>query len=205
MRVVVTESVGDAEAGRLWAIFDDAFMSARELSVSREHMDRVQFLALVGDPRIVKYVLEDDAGTVVGASLLTRDLDAVPWVSADFFAKRWPQECAEGRVFYSLYSFVDPQRQGADHFRLLIEPVVAAVARARGVLGFDLTGHHADVVDLMAVMARRVPGGTVSDVTTLDTQLYYAVTFGSGTEETTLDGRAINLDAEVAGSGRPKR
>ena len=69
---------------------------------------------------------------------MTNDLEAVTWVSPDFFAARYPEHAARGAIYYLGMALVAPQR---GQFRLLervVRQLAAACVAGHGVLAYDV-------------------------------------------------------------------
>lgn len=208
MRIVLAESLEGTIAEELWEMYRPSVAPLETLSVDREAYTHDEFVATMADPRTLKYLAQDDAGTTRGMVTITRHLETVRWINAKYFAARWPKEHAEGRIYYVGMITMHPDFQGRGGFKQLLEPIAHLVSRDDGVIGFDVCAHNDATVDVFVRAMRygveftgREPAGHQ-----LDRLTFYAITFGMDDDDTEAsDGRVINLDAEVAGSGRPNR
>lgn len=215
MRVVLAESLEGSHrtAEQMWKMYEESFTFLETRAVGREIMHRDEFMANLADERVLKYVAEDDDGTVVGMSTITRHLETVTWISPEYFAARWPQEYAEGRVFYVGYVLMRPDHQGRGGFGRLLTPMARLVAQHDGVVGFDMCEYNNSAVDVFMRSLRHAVDATGQEAQghTLDRQTYYAVTFdrdpddADSEDRATFEGRLSSLDADAAGSGLPNR
>lgn len=208
MRVVVTERVEGSAGEHLWAMYERSFTFLATRAVGREVLHREEFMELLVDRRLVKYLAEDADGRTVGMACMTRHLEVVTWISPEYFAARWPDQAANGRVYYVIFVLLDPEHQGRGGFGRLLEPMARVAADHGGVIGFDVCDYNDETADIFLRSLRHSVEATRREVNghTLDHTTYYALTFGSEAgRSATFDGRTINLDADVAGSGRPNR
>lgn len=204
MRVTRFATVNDATSERLWQVYRRAFAHLATEAVHRELLTREEFLQEMREPRLWKYVGFDPDEEPIAFATLTRHLETVEWINAEYFAARWPQEYAEGRVYYIGFIALDPDHQGQRRYRQILQPVVRTIAEARGVAGFDMCGYNVHVSEVLRNSMRAAGPPHVPDVQTLDTQTYFAVSFreadGVGP---TRDGNVIDLTGTA--SGRPNR
>jgi hypothetical protein len=82
---------------RYWRLYEDAFAPLARVAAQRQTLFKEEFYEAMTDERIIKFVLWDD-DEPVGMALVATDLAAVPWVSSDYFAHRFPEHFAEGRA-----------------------------------------------------------------------------------------------------------
>ncbi len=100
-----------AEMDRLWSIYNAAFAPLIVAAPMRHgSYTRPEFEALLRDPDFRKYVAYV-GGTVAGLCVITTRLDKIPWVSAPYYAHRFPDLAARGRVFFLTGVIVDPAYQ----------------------------------------------------------------------------------------------
>lgn len=160
-----------------YALYLDAFAPLRTRAPARQVLHRDEFLAELDDPRILKYVAWSDTGEPVALSTLTADLSTVPWISADYFAARYPEHTARGAVYYWGFALAQPSRRSSFAFRQILVAIVAKMAEERAVCAYDICGFNNAQLrfasHIESVAAR------FADVTVepLDTQTYYGATF----------------------------
>jgi hypothetical protein len=95
MNIKVVDEVHETLIGDAWQLYHEAFKELNAFAVQRHLMYRAEL-----DARVQKYICLDDDGAMCGLSTYTNDLDAVPLISPQYFARRWPQHYAERRIWY---------------------------------------------------------------------------------------------------------
>lgn len=130
-----------------WQLYTNAFTDLKELAANRHMMYRSEFNDVMADPRITKFLILDDAGVPAGMITWTAQLDAVPLIAPEFYAARWPEHFAQGRIFYILFFATAPTARKtrafidgfADLFSIA-EPVDGLVAL--DICTFNEAEHH---------------------------------------------------------------
>jgi hypothetical protein len=129
------------------------------------------------DPRIDKYVAWEKEEEPVGLITLTRDLEAVPWVSPDYYAARYPEQAARKAIYYLGFTLARPRVRRTGFLetvtRMCIEPLVAE----RAVLAYDLCSYNKDVLSFSTLIAETFGKFSPSQPEVLDSQVYYGVNF----------------------------
>lgn len=153
-----------------------AFEPVRTKAAARHLLTADEFAQEMRDERIDKYVAWDDAdGEPVGATTLVTDLAAVPWISPEFYARRYPEQYGRGAVFYLGISFVDPHRRCQGAYVLMMGAVGQRLIRDRAVCAYDVCAHNAASGSGRNVAALcRIGKSRIDD---LDTQIYRAAVF----------------------------
>ena len=108
---------------------------------------------------------------------MTNDLAAVEWINPGFYREHYPDVVARGAMFYLGYTLVDQSRRSSRALALMANEVTRRVARARGVIGFDICAYN----DAHGV--GRYTGwvfGSADKIGRLDSQSYYAADYRSG-------------------------
>jgi hypothetical protein len=115
MQVEVFPVVPPELRDEAWVFYRDTFDSLKTLAVQRHVLHRDEFDHLLTDPRMVKYLARRD-GAAVGMSAMSADLAAVPLISPDYFAHRWPELYDQHRIFYCVFVGVHPGEPGKGVF-----------------------------------------------------------------------------------------
>jgi hypothetical protein len=124
-----------------WAIYNRAFDELRRTAVQRHVMFREEFDALMADTRVGKYrgLLPEGGPVVTALATFTNELDALPLISPEYFAHRWPSLYAEKRIWYIGLFAVDPAHQSTGVFEEIIRHMWATVLATGGVGMLDMS------------------------------------------------------------------
>jgi hypothetical protein len=112
IRIVETSHLDDADARlRLWAIYRSAFerLNART-PIHHGGFSVAQFEAVMQDPDFTKYLVYVGE-ELVGVTLLTAELEKIPWLNAAYFEHRYPNRYRAGRIYFLPAVVIDPQHQ----------------------------------------------------------------------------------------------
>jgi hypothetical protein len=176
VRITVERTIEPATVDRFYAIYVAAFGPLRTRAAARHLLSAEEFAAEMADERIDKYVAWSPDGEPVALTTLTADLAAVPWVSPDFYATRYPQHAARGALLYLGYTLVHPDHENEGLFARMAARVVRRCTEERAVCAFDVCGYNDDVHGLgksIAALSRSLD----MRVETADVQTYYAAVF----------------------------
>lgn len=158
----------------LWPRYLGAFEHLRTKAAARMVMHRHEFETQMKDQRILKYVVR--CGEVVaGAGTLALELDALDWVSPDFYAARFPEQYAAGRVYGLGWLFVHPDHQHRGLRLRLLERMAAKVIDDGAMIVYDTCRANETEIDFTGTVNRRLTDigiGTIGPP--IDEQLYYA-------------------------------
>jgi hypothetical protein len=140
---VVPEHLAEAT----WRLYNDAFEELRAAAVQRHVMFRDEFDGLLADKRVMKYLgLDPDRpGKVVALATFTNDLHAVPLISPDYFARRWPELYAEQRIWYIGFFAIDPESRGNGMFEEVIAQMWERVLGSGGIAALDICARNNDI------------------------------------------------------------
>jgi hypothetical protein len=130
---------------RYWRLYEDAFAPLALVAPHRQNLLREEFYEEMNDERIIKFVLWDD-DEPVGMSLVATDLTAVPWVSPEYFAHRFPEHFADGRIYYFGALLMAPSHQRDGSLHCLTDELANFVVRNDGMIAFDCAGINERVV-----------------------------------------------------------
>jgi hypothetical protein len=159
-------------AQRYWKAYDEAFECLRAMSPCRQYLTEDEFHDEMRDERIIKFVLWD-GDDPVAMMLVASDLRAIPWVSPEYFAERYPQHYAEGRLYYAGALLTVPhERRLGNASRILLE-VSNFLAERRGVMAFDCAGVNNEFLPALIRQVADQVGEYREDK--LDAQHYYAI------------------------------
>jgi hypothetical protein len=175
MNITIERAIGADAIATFYPLYTTAFDPIRTRAAARHMLTAEEFEAEMTDERIDKYVVWDDDGVPVAMTTLATDLSAVPWISPEYFAARYPEQLARGAVYYLGYTLVDPGHAAQGVFQLMSNAVERRSAEARAVLAFDVCAYN-DARDVGRRIGRLAGSGEWS-VDAVDTQTYYAAAF----------------------------
>jgi GNAT superfamily N-acetyltransferase len=175
VKVTIEHKMSEAAVSAFYPVYVAAFDPIRTRAAARHLLAAEEFEAEMVDERIDKYVVWEDNGEPVALTTLATDLDAVPWISPEYFAARYPDQLARGAVFYLGYTLVRPEYAQQGVFQLMTDAVEQRAAESQGVLAFDVCAYNN-----ARSVGRRVGrlGESVGvSLDAVDVQTYYAATF----------------------------
>lgn len=175
IRVVSVGAVDDSTAARCWEMYRVAFEPLRRMAATRHVMYEDEFMDAMQDGRLEKLVAFDRSDRPLGMALLTRDLRAIPWISPEFYADRYPEATARGEVTYVGFILVDPAVQGGLVFHQLVHRLSLPIAAESGVVAFDMCTFNATVVQLPRAILRAIRHRSKVDEKVEDVQTFYAL------------------------------
>lgn len=176
---LAVHTVIDSEHGAYWQLYQRAFAELRVTAAQRHVMLHEEFVTVLGDPRVIKYVVQDTArDRLSGLATMTNDLEAVPLISPEYFAHRYPGTVATASLWYVGFVAVDPDYQGTGTFGMIIGEACRRVAPSGGVICLDVS-EGSEIVHHLPSAIERI-GNTFAPGTTkrrLDAQVYWAYQF----------------------------
>ncbi len=140
MRITRETTVGEELAKKYWLIYKAAFEPLKVLSPCRQSFNEEEFMEEMTDERVLKFVLWDDEGDAVAMSMVAVDLSALPWISPEYFAARFPEQFAAGTIYYFGTILVPPEHQNRGYMEMLLEELENFVVRNDGIAAFDCYG-----------------------------------------------------------------
>jgi hypothetical protein len=164
-------------AERFWDLYLTAFEPLRVRAAARHVLTREEFDDEMADPRVLKLLAHDEAGEAVGLTTLATDLAAVPWVSPEYFAARYPEHAARGAVWYIGFTLAHPGRRATRTFMDMVDALVAHLAEHRVVCAYDVSRFNDDSLRFADNLRRHLERTRDVTVETVDQQTYYATTF----------------------------
>ncbi len=184
---------------RAWDAYCDAFAELRSAAIQRHVMTREEFDEVMADERVAVYLAQKPDGVVAAIATLANDLRAMPLVSPDFFAARWPEHYAAGRCWYIGFVGVRPQDQGGGAFALIVGTVAATLGPHGGVLVLDVPQRNMEGFHVPRAV-KRIADAVVADVSyeMVDAQGYWAYTTPVPAEIDLREPAAIDLRDDAA-------
>jgi hypothetical protein len=120
----------------LWQrVYLPAFEPIRAKAAQRHVLFWEEFLALMKDSAIRKFVTTDDDGSPIGLGLITNDLSAVSLIEPAFYEAKHPKLFAEGRIWYVVLVCAVPGHR--DVYADLLTTMSALVDESKGIAEMD--------------------------------------------------------------------
>lgn len=105
----VVEDAGEVD--RLWSIYDAAFTPLLAATPMRHgSYSRPEFEEILRDPDFRKHLAYVE-GDLAGLCVITTRLDKIPWISHRYYAQRFPDLAARGKVFFLAGVVIHPTYQ----------------------------------------------------------------------------------------------
>lgn len=124
---------------RLWQVYDSAFKAAEEQCIQAQSCyDQAAFVAALEDAFYMKFVLTNGSDGL-GVILATNDLEKakIAYVNPVRLRNLYPQEAAEGRIWYVTVLAIVPEAQGQGLSPILFDAFAAFIDANAGVIAFD--------------------------------------------------------------------
>ena len=170
LKIEVSDLVVGDHRVEAWRLYTDLFTELNRRTVQRHLMSHDEFADVCQDSRIEKWrVLHDDR--LVGLATYTNRLESMPLISPAYFAHRWPEHHATGRIWYcGFVGIAEHAPQGT--FLQLIGRMYQQVADCGGVISLDYCAVNARLAraverGLTSISGKKVRAGIA------DTQSYW--------------------------------
>jgi hypothetical protein len=132
----------DHVSAALYHTYTSAFDPMRTQAAARHLLSSVEFSTEMKDPRIDKYIVWNDDDLPIALTTLTSDLSAIPWISREYYASRYPDAAAQNVLFYLGYILVETSYRRSEALIMMTDQVNLRLSRSQGVLGFDMCGYN---------------------------------------------------------------
>lgn len=167
------------EAERLYELYLAAFEPLKTLSAVRQVLYRHEFLDEMADPRIEKLVARDTSigGRAVGLSIMTSVLEAVPWISPEFLAAKFPEQARRGTLYYIAFTLADPAVRASAVYVAMLDVLLRRLTDERAVCVYDICAHNNVSMRFAEHLRMRANKWAVAEEQVLDTQTFYGGLF----------------------------
>ncbi len=155
-----------------YALYRLAFNPLKKLSAARQVLSEAEFHEQMIDARVDKYVAWDGAGEPVGLSTLTRALSAVPWISPEYFAERFPEHWARNAVYYLGFTLTHPSQRHQRFLETIVRIGMDQAITDRAVIAYDVCAYNSGLIrfdERLTALLASIPGARVER---LDAQYY---------------------------------
>ncbi|WP_426504406.1 hypothetical protein ACPPVO_43535 [Dactylosporangium sp. McL0621] len=162
MKIDIRNDLVGEQLEQAWRLYETAFRHLNALTVQRHLMYRAEFNDVMTDHRIEKWLAYSDDGVLLGLATYSNQLSAWPLISPEYFARRWPAQYADNRIWYCGFVAVPGHEQGV--FVKLIEAMYRHAEEQQGVISLDICRHNIDTYRLdraIDTWLRRISDGRV--------------------------------------------
>src|SRR5688572_8581954 len=120
-RVDIIESVPEPIVEEFLQVYRAAFAPLVTRSPARQWLTDDEFRHDMADESVKKFVARGSDGEIMALAFMSTDLETVPWISAPYFAHKFPDHFARGAVYYFGAMLVRPERQGGPWAKYLLD------------------------------------------------------------------------------------
>lgn len=159
-------------------LYEAAFGALRTRSMARQVLTVAEFGEQMTNRAIRKYVAWDAAGEPVGMCGLTTDLTTVPWISADYFAARYPSHWERGAIWYISFLLVHPSQRHGRFLDHIIDVGVSELVEAGAICAYDMCAYNDTELGLGRRVAESFHRTTGVHPVLTDAQSYYTLNTG---------------------------
>jgi hypothetical protein len=140
---ITIETALDRDTAEVYyQLYLTAFGGLKVRAAARQVLHCHEFMDEMADPRVWKYVAWSEDGHPVGLSTLTRHLETIPWISAEYFAEKYPEHARRDAIYYLGFSLVSAPQRRSRIFDDMISTVVERLVEDRAVCGYDICAHN---------------------------------------------------------------
>lgn len=179
MAVTVQRNVDDALRARLLELYRDAFEPLRSLTATKQTLAASEFSALL-DFDATTIFLSEIGDRVSGFALAVSDLKLIPWINPEYFAERFPEHYATGRLLYIPCFLVDPIHQKGTTFMAITRELARYYGALDSVLAMDCCQYNVDVEQFPSILGAVSERFTPTTTHELDRQTFWAFELGDG-------------------------
>lgn len=194
LSVVETTSLDPELRARVERLHERAMMTLAPAAAT-DHLLTVVELYRLLERTTVHKVLAFVGGALAGAGLVTNDLEAVPAISPQFFALRYPEAYERGALWYAVAGIVDPDHRGRGILDALGVRAAQLIRRQRAeVLVWDACKLQFNMMERWIRSIVTAAFGIDIGVEELDRQVY----MGMRLPQVEDDGVVIDLRPRIA-------
>jgi hypothetical protein len=164
-------------AESLYRIYRRSFAPLRTRAAARQVLTRGEFFSQMKDPRIDKYIAWEGEDEPIGMVTVTRYLDAVPWISPDYYAHRYPEQWSRKAIYYLGFTLARPAIRRTSFLDTIVRFCVEPLAAEKAVIAYDVCSYNNDVLGFSTRIAEMLRRFSNAEPVELDAQVYYAVNF----------------------------
>lgn len=164
-------------ADALYALYRRAFNPLKTRAAARQVLTHQEFLVQMADRRIDKYLAFETGDDPVGIVTMTRDLAAVPWVSPEYYAVRYPDQWERRAILYLGFILIRPGVRRTGFLETITEMLVEPLVAEKAVLVYDVCSFNDEVLGFSSLIAQTFQRFARAEPKAIDAQVYYAMEF----------------------------
>jgi hypothetical protein len=174
MRITIETHIDPQTTEAFLPVYHQTFAHLIELSAVKQSLSDDEFRLFMACDEVLKFTGWDDDGELCAISMVSQKLDLVPWISAPFFAKRFPDHYQRDALFYFLTVLVREERRSEPWARALIEAFGLHCGTVKGTCLFDCCEYNDEVIGVPSIIAGIARKFLDIDEQVVDVQRYYA-------------------------------
>ena len=164
-------------ADSLYRLYRGSFEPLRTRAAARQVLTRREFFSEMEDHRIDKYIAWENEEDPAGMITVTRHLEAVPWISPEYYAARFPEQWSRRAIYYLGFTLARPALRRTSFLDTIVRFCVEPLVAEKAVIAYDLCSHNSDTLGFSTRIAEMLQRFSAAQPVELDTQVYYGVNF----------------------------
>lgn len=158
-------------------LYEIAFAPLVTLSAARQVLTHEEFQGQMQDPSVDKYIAWDDASEPIGLITLTNNLLAIPWISPQFFAARYPEQWARNAFYYLGFALAHPSMRHQRFVETMIAVGMEKLQAERAVMAYDVCAFNNQALRFADRIDKVIGNNPAIRLEVVDSEVYYAVEF----------------------------
>lgn len=127
------------EKEKLWIVYDEAFSTAlEEAPHEQRNYTETTFKEALEDPDFVKFVTYKNE-EIIGIGLATTNLSKAPWVSPEFYRRKFPDWFAKKKILYVTVIGIRHEYLNKGYGANLIARIIKYVDEIQGMVCYDFS------------------------------------------------------------------
>lgn len=175
--ITIESTIEERYVESFYELYLAAFAPMRTRAAARQVLYRTEFVDEMADPRVWKFVAWNDRSEPVALATMTRDLTCVPWISAEYYAARYPEHAALSTVYYLGFILSLPDERRNRVVWGLLRAVVARLSADKAVCVFDVCAFNNETMNFGRQLEKVASRWVDLTCEIIDTQTYYGATF----------------------------
>jgi hypothetical protein len=138
IEIIKKEVITDnSEKERMWKIYDASFIELNKNTPCRQSFDRLHFIDLMDKADVSKYVIfSRDNRALVGLGMITNNLENTPWISAEYFKKRFKGHFERKLIYYFMGIAIVEGWRHRGYATVLVKKMTDDLPK-EAIIGFD--------------------------------------------------------------------